>query len=76
LTLFLKVLEKQQEAPVSTGFFAQKVGSRIGGSGKRMNSSRGKAAAAAMGLAPVGRNMRLIASYCFLYVFYKAKLLK
>jgi hypothetical protein len=28
LTLFLKVLEKQQEAPLSTGFGAQKLGSR------------------------------------------------
>jgi hypothetical protein len=27
LTLFLKVLEKQQEAPLSTGFGAQKLGS-------------------------------------------------
>jgi len=37
LTLFLKVLEKQQEAPISTGFVAQKVGSRICGSGRKGN---------------------------------------
>jgi hypothetical protein len=27
LTLFLKVIEKQQEAPISIGFVAQKLGS-------------------------------------------------
>jgi hypothetical protein len=32
LTLFLKVLEKQQEASISTGLFAQKMGKKaVGG---------------------------------------------
>jgi hypothetical protein len=40
LTLFLKVLEKQQEALLSAGFVAQKVGSRTGDPGGEKHGRR------------------------------------
>jgi hypothetical protein len=48
LTVFLKVLEKQQEAPLSAGFVAQKVGSRSCGSGSKKRYRRVKTVAAAL----------------------------
>jgi len=52
LTLFLKVIEKQQEAPISIGFVAQKLGSPNDGpdiSGERAQAGGSGAQAGGQG---------------------------
>jgi hypothetical protein len=76
LTLFLKVIEKQQESPISIGFVAQKLGSPndpwdvpadlgvVARDGRAGGRAGGRNA-----WTPAGVSSRLITTACFYLLF-------